>query len=101
MIARATSTAGAAWDRPIWASSSRSASVSGRRGSFLRRDMAASLRCRRPSIVAERRALWPQASHLTHYNLVYREEEREMNPLCRDEGIGLIPWSPLARGFLA
>jgi aryl-alcohol dehydrogenase (NADP+) len=35
-----------------------------------------------------------------HHNLVYREEEREMNPLCRDEGIGLIPWSPLARGFL-
>ncbi len=35
-----------------------------------------------------------------HYNLVYREEEREMNPLCRQEGIGLIPWSPLARGFL-
>jgi aryl-alcohol dehydrogenase-like predicted oxidoreductase len=36
-----------------------------------------------------------------HYNLVYREEEREMNPLCREEGIGIIPWSPLARGFLA
>jgi aryl-alcohol dehydrogenase-like predicted oxidoreductase len=36
-----------------------------------------------------------------HYNLIYREEEREMNPLCRDQGIGLIPWSPLARGFLA
>ena len=36
-----------------------------------------------------------------HYNLVYREEEREMIPLCRHEGIGLIPWSPLARGFLA
>jgi aryl-alcohol dehydrogenase (NADP+) len=36
-----------------------------------------------------------------HYNLVYREEEREMIPLCRDEGVGLIPWSPLARGFLA
>jgi 1-deoxyxylulose-5-phosphate synthase len=36
-----------------------------------------------------------------HYNLVYREEEREMIPLCLDEGIGLIPWSPLARGFLA
>jgi aryl-alcohol dehydrogenase-like predicted oxidoreductase len=36
-----------------------------------------------------------------HYNVVYREEEREMNPLCLDEGIGLIPWSPLARGFLA
>jgi 1-deoxyxylulose-5-phosphate synthase len=36
-----------------------------------------------------------------HYNLIYREEEREMNPLCRDQKIGLIPWSPLARGFLA
>jgi aryl-alcohol dehydrogenase-like predicted oxidoreductase len=36
-----------------------------------------------------------------HYNLVYREEEREMIPLCLEEGIGLIPWSPLARGFLA
>ena len=36
-----------------------------------------------------------------HYNLIYREEEREMNPLCRDEGIGLLPWSPLARGVLA
>jgi 1-deoxyxylulose-5-phosphate synthase len=35
-----------------------------------------------------------------HYNLVYREEEREMNPLCRAEGVGLIPWSPLARGVL-
>jgi 1-deoxyxylulose-5-phosphate synthase len=36
-----------------------------------------------------------------HYNLIYREEEREMIPLCREEGIGIIPWSPLARGFLA
>jgi aryl-alcohol dehydrogenase (NADP+) len=36
-----------------------------------------------------------------HYNLIYREEEREMNPFCVAEGIGLIPWSPLARGFLA
>ncbi len=36
-----------------------------------------------------------------HYNLVYREEEREMLPLCLEEGIGVIPWSPLARGFLA
>jgi aryl-alcohol dehydrogenase (NADP+) len=36
-----------------------------------------------------------------HYNLLYREEEREMVPLCRHEGIGLIPWSPLARGVLA
>jgi aryl-alcohol dehydrogenase-like predicted oxidoreductase len=36
-----------------------------------------------------------------HYNLVYREEEREMVPLCETEGIGLVPWSPLARGLLA
>lgn len=36
-----------------------------------------------------------------HYNLLYREEEREMAPLCREEGIGMIPWSPLARGLLA
>jgi aryl-alcohol dehydrogenase-like predicted oxidoreductase len=36
-----------------------------------------------------------------HYNLLYREEEREMLPLCREEGIGVIPWSPLARGVLA
>lgn len=36
-----------------------------------------------------------------HYNLVYREEEREMNPLCLDQGIGIIPYSPIARGFLA
>ncbi|MGH3485751.1 MAG: aldo/keto reductase [Nocardioidaceae bacterium] len=36
-----------------------------------------------------------------HYNLVYREEEREMIPLCLDQGIGVIPWSPLARGLLA
>ena len=35
-----------------------------------------------------------------HYNLVYREEEREMIPLCIDQGLGIIPWSPLARGFL-
>jgi len=35
-----------------------------------------------------------------HYNLVYREEEREMLPLCVDQGVGVIPWSPLARGFL-
>jgi aryl-alcohol dehydrogenase (NADP+) len=36
-----------------------------------------------------------------HYNLVYREEEREMIPLCVDQGVAVIPWSPLARGFLA
>ena len=41
------------------------------------------------------------ATMQNHYNLVYREEEREMLPLCRAEGVGVIPWSPLARGFLA
>jgi aryl-alcohol dehydrogenase (NADP+) len=45
---------------------------------------------------------WPRfVSMQDHYNLLYREEEREMLPLCRDEGIGVIPWSPLARGRLA
>jgi aryl-alcohol dehydrogenase (NADP+) len=41
------------------------------------------------------------ATMQNHYNLLYREEEREMNPLCVSEGVGLIPWSPLARGVLA
>ncbi|HTL31365.1 MAG TPA: aldo/keto reductase [Tepidisphaeraceae bacterium] len=36
-----------------------------------------------------------------HYNLIYREEEREMMPLCADQGVGVIPWSPLARGRLS
>ena len=45
---------------------------------------------------------WAQfVSMQNHYNLVYREEEREMIPLCIDQGIGLIPWSPMARGFFA
>ena len=43
----------------------------------------------------------PFVSMQNHYNLAYREEEREMIPLCRDQGVALIPWSPLARGFLA
>lgn len=50
---------------------------------------------------SDRRGLARFATMQNHYNLVYREEEREMIPFCRDEGIGLIPWSPLARGFLA
>jgi 1-deoxyxylulose-5-phosphate synthase len=41
------------------------------------------------------------AAMQNHYNLVYREEEREMIPLCQDQGVGVIPWSPLARGLLA
>ena len=45
---------------------------------------------------------WTRFSSMqNHYNLAYREEEREMIPLCRDQGVALIPWSPLARGFLA
>jgi aryl-alcohol dehydrogenase-like predicted oxidoreductase len=41
------------------------------------------------------------ATMQNHYNLIYREEEREMIPLCLEEGIGVLPWSPLARGLLA
>jgi 1-deoxyxylulose-5-phosphate synthase len=50
---------------------------------------------------ADERGLTRFVTMQNHYNLIYREEEREMMPLCRDEGIGIIPWSPLARGFLA
>jgi 1-deoxyxylulose-5-phosphate synthase len=51
--------------------------------------------------LADQRGLTRFVSMQNHYNLVYREEEREMLPLCLEEGIGVIPWSPLARGFLA
>jgi aryl-alcohol dehydrogenase-like predicted oxidoreductase len=51
--------------------------------------------------VAERHGWTRFVSMQNHYNLLYREEEREMVPLCRDLGVGLIPWSPLARGYLA
>jgi aryl-alcohol dehydrogenase (NADP+) len=51
--------------------------------------------------VSEARGWARFVSMQNHYNLVYREEEREMLPLCRDRGIGVTPWSPLARGFLA
>ena len=50
---------------------------------------------------AERHGWARFVSMQNHYNLVYREEEREMLPLCCAEGVGSIPWSPLARGFLA
>ena len=53
-------------------------------------------------IYTQRRHGWTEfVSMQNHYNLIYREEEREMNPFCVEEGIGLIPWSPLARGFIA
>src|SRR5260370_40884981 len=51
--------------------------------------------------VSDRRGLTRFVTMQNHYNLIYREEEREMNPLCRAEGVGLLPWSPLARGLLA
>jgi 1-deoxyxylulose-5-phosphate synthase len=50
--------------------------------------------------VAERNGFTRFVSMQNHYNLLYREEEREMFPLCADQGIGSIPWSPLARGRL-
>ena len=51
--------------------------------------------------VAERHGWTRFVSMQNHYNLAYREEEREMIPLCRATGVGVVPWSPLARGFLA
>jgi aryl-alcohol dehydrogenase-like predicted oxidoreductase len=51
--------------------------------------------------LAETRGWTRFVSMQNHYNLLYREEERDMIPLCRDQGVGLIPWSPLARGRLA
>jgi 1-deoxyxylulose-5-phosphate synthase len=51
--------------------------------------------------IAERRGWTPFVSMQNHYNLVYREEEREMIPQCIDQGVGIVPWSPLARGLLA
>jgi aryl-alcohol dehydrogenase (NADP+) len=51
--------------------------------------------------VAKEHGWTPFVSMQNQYNLLYREEERDMNPLCRDQGVGLIPWSPLARGLLA
>ncbi len=50
---------------------------------------------------AQHVAATPFVSMQNHYNLIYREEEREMIPQCQDGGIGVIPWSPLARGLLA
>jgi aryl-alcohol dehydrogenase-like predicted oxidoreductase len=54
------------------------------------------------ALSASERNGWARfVSMQNHYNLVYREEEREMIPLCRAEGVAVIPWSPLARGLLA
>jgi aryl-alcohol dehydrogenase-like predicted oxidoreductase len=51
--------------------------------------------------VAERHGWSRFVSMQDHYNLLYREEEREMIPQCLDQGVGILPWSPLARGWLA
>ena len=51
--------------------------------------------------VSEQNGWTKFVSMQNHYNLIYREEEREMIPLCIDQGVGVIPWSPLARGVLA
>jgi aryl-alcohol dehydrogenase-like predicted oxidoreductase len=51
--------------------------------------------------IAQAAGWTPFTSMQNHYNLVYREDEREMIPLCLDQGVGCIPWSPLARGLLA
>ena len=73
----------------------------GRQGALYRRvvDVCVAIRAAistRPISMGKARFVAMQ----NHYNLVYREEEREMIPLCRAEGIGIIPWSPMARGFL-
>ena len=51
--------------------------------------------------LSEDRELEQFVSMQNHYNLLYREEEREMLPYCREDGVGVLPWSPLAKGYLA
>ena len=51
--------------------------------------------------VSEKHGWAKFVSMQNHYNLIYREEEREMIPLCKDQGIGLLPWSPMARGYFS
>lgn len=54
------------------------------------------------ALMLQRQYAWsPFVAMQSYYNLIYREQEREMLPLCREEGIGVLPWSPLARGLLA
>ena len=65
------------------------------------RYIGASSMCAWQFAKAQRVARTPFVSMQNHYNLVYREEEREMIPQCIDQGVGVLPWSPLARGLLA
>ena len=55
----------------------------------------------RMQLAAEKRGHTKFVAMQNHYNLIYREEEREMIPFCIEEGVGIVPWSPLARGLLA
>lgn len=67
---------------------------------YLGASSGAAWRMARALSISERRGWARFISMQNHYNLLYREEEREMIPLCLDQGVGLIPWSPLARGVL-
>ena len=72
-----------------------------RQGALHRRVVDVRLAVHEGAGACQRQHGWaPFVSMQNHYNLIYREEEREMLPLCRAEGIGVIPWSPLARGRL-
>ena len=75
--------------------------VQGRQGALHRREQHVRLAVREGAGVAERHGWTRFVSMQNHYNLVYREEEREMIPQCLDQGVAVIPWSPLARGLLA
>ncbi len=68
---------------------------------YLGASSGAAWRMARALSLSERHGWARFVSMQNHYNLLYREEEREMIPLCLEEGVGLIPWSPLARGRLA
>ena len=70
-------------------------------GALPRRELDGGVAVRQGARIQKENGWHRFVSMQNHYNLVYREEEREMNPLCIDNGVGLIPWSPLARGFLA
>jgi aryl-alcohol dehydrogenase-like predicted oxidoreductase len=68
---------------------------------YLGASSTAAWRLMRALGISDRRG-WPRFTAMqNHYNLIYREEEREMLPLCQEEGIAVVPWSPLARGLLA
>jgi 1-deoxyxylulose-5-phosphate synthase len=71
-----------------------------RQGALHRRLVHVGLAVRQGCWASPSQGLARFVSMQNHYNLIYREEEREMMPLCADQGIGVIPWSPLARGRL-